>query len=151
MDPVLATVITVLWYAGYTIVGLFLIFRTIFMVRQQNIAIVERFGKFRRIAGPGLHVKIPFVDHIVHRVSLRVQQLLVEIETKTKDDVFAKVKVAVQYRVIAATAADSYYQLQNPENQIKAYVLDVVRSQVPVLKLDEAFEKKDDIAKATSL
>lgn len=149
MDPVLATVvIDVLLFIGCVIVGLILVLGTIFMVRQQNIAIIERFGKFHRIAGPGLRVKIPLVDHIVHHVSLRVQQLNVDIETKTKDDVFAKLKVAVQYRVIAATASDSYYQLQNPEHQIRAYVLDVVRAQVPVLKLDEAFEKKDDIAKA---
>jgi regulator of protease activity HflC (stomatin/prohibitin superfamily) len=143
--------VIVLWaffYVFTAFVVITLLFGTVFMVRQQNIAIVERFGRFHRIAGPGLHIKIPLVDRIVSRVSLRVQQLVVIIETKTKDDVFAKFNVAVQYRVIAATAADSYYQLQNAENQIKAYVLDVVRAKVPGMKLDEAFEKKDDIALA---
>jgi regulator of protease activity HflC (stomatin/prohibitin superfamily) len=125
-----------------------LISGSIFIVRQQSVAIIERFGRFHRIAGAGLWLKIPLVDRIVHRVSLRVQQLLVEVETKTKDDVFANLKVAVQYRVIAASASDSFYQLQNPASQIQAYVLDVVRARVPSLKLDEAFEKKDEIAEA---
>jgi regulator of protease activity HflC (stomatin/prohibitin superfamily) len=141
----MGTFATVLWFVAI-FVAFILLMGTLFIVRQQTIAIVERFGRFHRSVGPGLWVKIPLVDRIVQRVSLRVQQLVVEIETKTKDDVFAKLKVAVQYRVIAATAADSYYQLQNPASQIQAYVLDVVRARVPTLKLDEAFEKKDEIA-----
>ncbi len=144
MDAVAGTV----WFFVFLALIVVLLAGTVFMVRQQSIAIIERFGRFNRIAGPGLWMKIPLVDRIVERVSLRVQQLVVEIETKTKDDVFAKLKVAVQYRVIAASAADSFYQLQNPASQIQAYVLDVVRARVPSLKLDEAFEKKDEIAEA---
>jgi regulator of protease activity HflC (stomatin/prohibitin superfamily) len=116
-----------------------------FSVEQQNRAILERFGRYVRTASPGLNVKYPFIDSIAQRVSLRVQQLPVEVETKTLDNVFVKLFVAVQYRVVEGQEADAYYKLQNPRDQITSYVLDVVRAQVPKMNLDEVFEKKDEV------
>ena len=98
-----------------------------------------------RTAAPGLNVKIPLIDGIAQRVSLRVQQLPVEVETKTLDNVFVKLFVAVQYRVVEGQEADSYYKLQNHVDQITSYVLDVVRAKVPKMNLDEVFEKKDEV------
>ncbi|HUZ67574.1 MAG TPA: SPFH domain-containing protein [Beijerinckiaceae bacterium] len=119
-----------------------------YVVHQQTKKIVERLGKFHKLADPGLHFKIPFLDRLVYTVEMRVQQLLVTVETKTKDNVFVKVPVAVQYRAIPDRASDTYYQLANDTQQLTSYVLDVVRAKVPTLVLDEVFEKKDDIAKA---
>jgi regulator of protease activity HflC (stomatin/prohibitin superfamily) len=134
--------IAVVFFAVITVMA------TVFTVKQQTSAIVERFGKYVRTAHPGLRFKIPFVDAVVARVSLRVQQLLVEVETKTQDNVFVKLLVAVQYRVVAGSEADSFYKLDDHEEQIKSYVLDVVRAKVPKMNLDEVFEKKDDIGTA---
>ena len=119
-----------------------------FTVKQQTRAIVERFGRYVRTAKPGLNVKVPFIDHIVQRVSLRVQQLIVEVDTKTLDNVFVKLIVAVQFRVVEGSEADSYYKLQDHVEQIRSYVLDVVRAKVPRMNLDEVFEKKDDVGTA---
>lgn len=119
-----------------------------FTVRQQSCAIVERFGRYVRTARPGLQFKIPIIENIAQRVSLRVQQLLVEVETKTADNVFVKILVAVQYRVLEGSEADACYKLNNHEEQIQSYVLDVVRAKVPKMNLDEVFEKKDDIGTA---
>lgn len=130
------------------ILALILIPATFFTVQQQTTAIVERFGKYLRTAPPGLNVKIPFIDSVAQRVSLRVQQLIVDVETKTRDNVFVRLSVAVQYRVVPGSEADSYYKLQDHEEQIKSYVLDVVRAKVPNMNLDEVFEKKDDIGVA---
>jgi len=129
-------------------VAVFAFINSYFTVRQQSCAIVERFGRYVRTAPAGLRFKIPFIDSIVKRISLRVQQLLVEIETKTADNVFVKVLVAVQYRVLQGSEADATYKLDDHEEQIKSYVLDVVRAKVPKMNLDEVFEKKDDIGTA---
>jgi regulator of protease activity HflC (stomatin/prohibitin superfamily) len=130
------------------IIVLFLISRCLFVVHQQTKEIIERLGRFHRLANPGLNVKIPLLDKRVWKVELRVQQLSVTVETKTMDNVFVKVPVAVQYRAIPERAADTYYQLNDDEEQLTSYVLDVVRAKVPTLALDEVFEKKDDIAAA---
>ncbi len=119
-----------------------------FTVQQQSRAIIERFGKYVRTARPGLNFKLPYIENVVQRVSLRVQQLMVEVETKTLDNVFVKFFVAVQYRVVEGSEADSYYKLQDHVEQIKSYVLDVVRAKVPRMNLDEVFEKKDDVGAA---
>lgn len=120
----------------------------IFIVRQQTCAVVERLGKFHRIALPGLHIKIPMIDSVVSRLSLRINQLGVSVETKTLDNVFVNVVVAVQYRVLPNKVFEACYALQNPDNQIKAFVFDLVRAQVPKLILDDVFAKKNDIADA---
>ena len=119
---------------------------TLFTVEQRTAAIVQRLGKFIREAGPGLHVKVPFVDRIVGRVNLRVQQLDVKIETKTEDNVFVQMVVSVQYYVLPDKVYDAFYKLDDARRQITSYVFDVVRAQVPKIKLDDVFEKKDDIA-----
>src|SRR6185312_17221344 len=125
-----------------------LIFGSFYTVQQQTRAIVERFGKYVRTARPGLNFKLPYIERIAQRVSLRVQQLLVEVETKTLDNVFVRLFVAVQFRVVEGSEADSYYKLQDHEEQIKSYVLDVVRAKVPKMNLDEVFERKDDVGAA---
>jgi regulator of protease activity HflC (stomatin/prohibitin superfamily) len=120
----------------------------LFTVKQQTAAIVERFGKFKRVAGAGLNFKIPLIDRIAGRISLRVSQLDVRVETKTKDNVFVFVVVSVQYFVIPEKTVDAFYKLQNAEAQITSYVYDVVRARVPSITLDNVFEMKDDIAQA---
>jgi regulator of protease activity HflC (stomatin/prohibitin superfamily) len=141
------TVSLIFWtFVGFVLlIGLFSGF---FTVQQQTRAIVERFGRYMRTAKPGLNFKIPYIEHVVQRVSLRVQQLPVEVETKTLDNVFVKIFVAVQYRVVEGNEADSFYKLQDHVAQIESYVLDVVRAKVPRMNLDEVFEKKDDVGLA---
>lgn len=119
-----------------------------FTVKQQSAVIIERFGKFLSVRNSGLQLKIPIVDRIAGRVNLRIQQLDVIIETKTKDNVFVKMKVSVQFKVIQDKVYDAFYKLEYPHDQITAYVFDVVRAEVPKLKLDDVFERKDDIAVA---
>ena len=119
-----------------------------FTVHTQEAVIVERFGKFKRVAQAGLNFKTPFIDSTTKPVSLRVQQLEVNIESKTKDNVFVNVPVAVQYRIREEQVVDAYYKLSNPEAQIRSYVFDTVRSALSGLELDAAFESKDDIARS---
>lgn len=125
-----------------------LLFSGIFVVKQQTAAIVERFGRFTSIRQSGLHFRIPIIDKIAGRISLRILQLDVIVETKTKDDVFVKLKVSVQYKVVVDKVYDAFYKLDYPQDQITSYVFDVVRAVVPKMKLDDVFEKKDDIANA---
>lgn len=126
--------------------GLVTLFASFFTVKQATAAIVERLGKFHSVRHSGLHLKIPFVDKVAKRMNLRIQQLDVIIDTKTLDNVFIRMKVSVQYQVIRDQVADSFYKLENPDNQITSYVFDVVRAEVPKMKLDDVFVKKDDIA-----
>ena len=126
--------------------GLVVLFASFFTVKQATAAIVERLGKFHSVRHAGLHLKIPFIDQVAKRMNLRIQQLDVIIDTKTLDNVFIRMKVSVQYQVIKEQVADSFYKLENPENQITSYVFDVVRAEVPKLKLDDVFVRKDDIA-----
>ena len=121
---------------------------TFFTVEQQTAAVVTRFGKFVRIAPPGLNVKVPIIDAVAGRINLRVRQLDVKVETKTEDNVFVHMTVSVQTVVLPEKAYESFYKLAHPESQITAYVFDVVRARVPKIKLDDLFEKKDEIADA---
>ena len=133
----------------YTIIlpiGLLLLFFTFFIVKQQSAAVVERFGKFVNVRQSGLQLKIPIIDSVAGRLSLRIQQLDVVVETKTKDDVFVKLKVSVQFKVIKEKVYDAFYKLDNPGDQITSFIFDVVRAEVPKLILDDVFLKKDDIA-----
>ena len=123
-----------------------LLFGIFFIVKQQSAAIVERFGRFIGVRHSGLQLKIPIIDRIAGRVSLRIQQLDVVVETKTKDDVFVKIKVSVQYKVIKDKVYEAFYKLDFPQDQITSYVFDVVRAEVPKMILDDVFEKKDDVA-----
>ena len=133
----------------YTFLILFItliLFGTFFIVKQQSAAIVERFGKFISTRQSGLQLKIPIIDRVAGRLSLRIQQLDVVVETKTKDDVFVKIKVSVQFKVIKDKVYDAFYKLDFPQDQITSYVFDVVRAEVPKMILDDVFEKKDDVA-----
>jgi len=118
----------------------------LFVVKQQTAAIIERLGKFSSIKNAGLNFKVPVIDKIVFRMNLRIQQLDVLVETKTKDNVFVRMKISVQFQVLPSSVYDAYYRLQNPHEQITAYIFDVVRAEVPKMKLDDVFERKDDIA-----
>ena len=127
---------------------LLLILSGVFVVKQQTAGIIERFGRFTSIRQSGLHYRIPLIDKIAGRLSLRILQLDVIVETKTKDDVFVKLKVSVQYKVVKEKVYDAFYKLEYPQDQITSYVFDVVRAVVPKMKLDDVFEKKDEIANA---
>ncbi len=122
-----------------------------FIVNQQTCAVIERLGKFHRIVESGLWFKIPFIDSIAARLSFRIHQLDVAVETKTLDNVFVNVVVAVQYKILPEKVYEACYMLQDPGYQIKAFVFDLVRAQVPKLVLDDVFSKKDDIADAVKL
>ena len=122
-------------------------FSTVFVVRQQSVAIIERFGRYHKIASSGIHSRLPFgIDKIASRIQLRLLQSEIVVETKTKDNVFVMMNVATQYRVNKRNVTDAYYKLMRPEAQIKSYIEDALRSSVPKLTLDELFEKKDEIA-----
>jgi regulator of protease activity HflC (stomatin/prohibitin superfamily) len=127
------------------LITLFL-FSAIFTVKQQTAAVIETFGKFSSIRQSGFQIKIPIIQRIAGRLSLKIQQLDVIIETKTKDDVFVKLKVSVQYKVIKSKVEDAFYKLDYPHDQITSYVFDVVRAEVPKMILDDVFLRKDDIA-----
>jgi len=130
------------------VLAVLLILSGLFIVKQQTSAIIERFGRFLAIRQSGLHIKIPLIDRVAGRMSLKILQLDVIVETKTKDDVFVKLKVSVQYKVLTEKVYDAFYKLDYPQDQITSYVFDVVRAEVPKMKLDDVFEKKDDIANA---
>jgi len=117
-------------------------------VRTQEVGIVEDLGQFKKLIDPGLHFILWPIQSVSGTLSLRIQQLDVFCETKTRDNVFVNVAVAVQYRVITESAYDAYYRLSDPRGQIQSYVFDVVRSTVPRMELDEAFASKSDIAVA---
>ncbi len=125
---------------------IFVLFFTVFTVEQQSVKVIQRLGKFSRIAYPGLNFKIPVIENIAGRVSLRVDQLDVKVETKTEDSVFVHVLVSVQFFVDPQKVYEAFYKLQDPARQITSFVFDVVRAKVPKIKLDDVFEKKDDIA-----
>ena len=119
----------------------------LYVVRQQSVAIVERFGRYQKIATSGIHMRLPFgIDKIAARIQLRLLQSEIVVETKTKDNVFVMMNVATQYRVNEQNVTDAYYKLMRPEAQIKSYIEDALRSSVPKLTLDDLFEKKDEIA-----
>lgn len=125
-----------------------ILFSAAFTVKQQTAAIIERFGKFHSVRLPGFHLKIPFVDRIAGKVSVKIQQLDVIVETKTKDDVFVRLKVSVQFNILKDGIYEAFYRLENSGEQITSYVFDVIRAEVPKMKLDEVFERKDDVAVA---
>ena len=136
-------------YIVLLVVGVFLLLmmaNMFFTVEQQSAAIIQRFGKFVRIAPPGLNLKIPLIDAIASRVDLRVKQFDVKVETKTEDNVFVHVVVSVHYYVLPDKVYESFYKLTHPESQIMSFVFDVVRARVPKIKLDDVFERKDEVA-----
>ncbi|KAF5292205.1 hypothetical protein FQR65_LT11303 [Abscondita terminalis] len=125
-----------------------LLFKSFFTVSQQSVDVIERFGKYTRCAHAGLNFKIPFVERIAGAISLRIYPLDVTLDTKTQDNVIVKIQVSVQYRIKEDRVYDAFYKLENAREQITAYVLDLVRAEVPTMSLDAVFEKKDSIANA---
>ena len=129
------------------VVGATVFISSLYVVKQQSVAIIERFGRYQKISNSGIHVRAPFgIDKIAARVQLRLLQSEIVVETKTQDNVFVTMNVATQYRVNENNVTDAYYKLMRPEAQIKSYIEDALRSSVPKLTLDELFEKKDEIA-----
>jgi regulator of protease activity HflC (stomatin/prohibitin superfamily) len=135
-----------IFFYGFSFLLFLIIISGIFTVKQQSAVVVERFGKFQSIRYPGLNFKIPVIDKKSRPISLKINQLDVMVETKTSDDVFVALKVSVQFIILKEKVFDAYYRLENPREQINAYVFDVVRAEVPKMKLDDVFIKKDDIA-----
>ena len=130
----------------FIFLGLVLLFSSFFTVKQQTAVVIERFGKYASTRSSGLQLKVPVIDRVAGRVNLKIQQLDVMIETKTKDNVFVKLKVSVQFKVLQEKVYEAFYKLEYPHDQITSYVFDVVRAEVPKLILDDVFERKDDVA-----
>ncbi len=127
---------------------IFIVLSGLFVVKQQTAVIIERFGKFAGIRQAGLNFKIPIIDRIAGRISLKIQQLDVIVETKTQDDVFVHLKISVQFLIQRDHVYNAFYKLQNPHEQITAFIFDTVRAEVPKMILDDVFVKKEEIALA---
>jgi len=119
-----------------------------FQVMTAEAAVIQRMGKFQRVATAGINFKLPWLDQIAGRIDLRVQQLALDVETKTKDNVFVKIPVSVQYHVIPDKVYEAFYKLANPKQQISSYVFNVILGHVPKMILDDAFLQQSDIAVA---
>lgn len=119
---------------------------TAYVVPQQQAYIIERFGKFHAVKFAGIHCKLPLIDRIAMKTNMRVSQLNVKIETKTLDNVFVEIVASTQYRVNAENVAKAYYELRDPQGQLRSYMEDALRSAIPTLTLDDAFARKDDVA-----
>ncbi|HXM61871.1 MAG TPA: SPFH domain-containing protein [Terriglobales bacterium] len=118
----------------------------LFQVRTAEAVVIQRMGKFLRVANAGINFKLPWLDQIAGRIDLRVQQLALDVETKTKDNVFVKIPVSVQYHVIPEKVYEAFYKLANPKQQISSYVFNVILGHVPKMILDDAFLQQSDIA-----
>lgn len=129
------------------IVAIWLIANSVYIVPQQMTYIVERLGKYHIASDAGIHVRIPLIDRIAAKIDMRVLQLESNIKTKTKDDTFVTLAVAVQYRVDKGRVYEAFYELSDPEAQIESYIEDVVRNSVPGITLDDTFSQKDTIAR----
>ena len=136
------------WMIVIAVAAVILPASSIFTVKQMTAAIIERFGRFHAVRFAGLRFKLPFIDRIVKVSNLRIQQLDVDVETKTQDNVFINTKVSIQYKVLKDQVADSFYKLENPTAQIESYVFDTVRSEIPMLILDDVFSNKEAVAKS---
>lgn len=130
------------------VVLLLLIIKSVIIVPEKKIYVIQRLGKFKRMASPGLGFIIPFIDQKAGIINMRVQQLDVDVETKTRDDVFVHLRVSVQFQVMSDKIFDAHYALDNHRHQIASYVFDDVRAEVPKMELDDVFAKKEDIAQA---
>jgi regulator of protease activity HflC (stomatin/prohibitin superfamily) len=144
MEAIILAVVAVL----LLLLLIWIAFSAVFTVSQQTAAVIEHFGRFHHIAEAGLHFKIPIVQRIRERTSLRVQQLDVRVESKSQDNVFVELAIAVQYQVKPDAIQEAVYRLTNHNQQIESYVFDVVRAEVPKKTLEEVFEDKETIALA---
>ncbi|MGB1103293.1 MAG: SPFH domain-containing protein [Crocinitomicaceae bacterium] len=131
-----------------TVVGLILIIKAVIIVPEKKVYVIQRLGRFQRMASPGFGIIIPFIDSKAGVVNMRVQQLDVDVETKTRDDVFVHIRVSVQFQVMQNRIWEAFYSLDNHRHQIASYIFDDVRAEVPKMELDDVFAKKEDIAVA---
>jgi regulator of protease activity HflC (stomatin/prohibitin superfamily) len=130
------------------VILLYIILASFFTVRTAEVAVITRFGKFLRVAEPGLNWKSPIFDSVAGLVSLRVNQITLTMETKTRDNVFVTIPISVQNRVRPEKVYDAYYKLSDPVAQIKSYVEQVILGHVPGMTLDEVFASQSSIAAA---
>ena len=128
------------------VIAFYFLIRSIMIIPERQSWVIQRLGKFNRIAQPGLKLRIPIIESVASKENLRIQQLDVDVETKTNDDVFVILKISVQYRVIGNKVYEAFYELDDPHGQIASYIFDEVRAEVPKLPLDDVFARKDDIA-----
>src|SRR6266849_5824452 len=135
-------------YVLLAVVAFVLVLGNFFTVNTAQVAVITRFGRFLRVANPGLNWKLPFIDSIAGLVSLRVNQITLTMETKTKDNVFVTIPISVQNRVRPEKVYDAYYKLSDPVAQIKSYVEQVILGHVPGMTLDEVFATQSSIAAA---
>ncbi|HUL15994.1 MAG TPA: SPFH domain-containing protein [Terriglobales bacterium] len=145
MNMELGTVFLIL----FIIIGIFvlsMVLGSFFTVETAQVAIVQRLGKFARVAGPGLNWKTPYLETVVRRLSMKVQQFDVQVETKTQDNVFVQIPVSIQYKVIPDAVEAAFYKLSDPVKQIESMVYNVVLGHVPKMKLDDTFLNQADIA-----
>ena len=144
MDPITSVLLII----GFLVVifALSIVFGSFFTVETAQVAIVQRLGKFARVAGPGLNWKTPFLEIVVRRMSMKVQQFDVQVETKTQDNVFVQIPVSIQYKVIPDGVEAAFYKLSDPVKQIESMVYNVVLGHVPKMKLDDTFLNQADIA-----
>ena len=142
----LPTMIVLVVLAIIVLFALSLVFKSFFTVEQAHAGIVQRLGKFLRIAQPGLNFKMPYLDVVVANISLQVQQLDVKVETKTKDNVFVQIPIAIQYQVKPDKIYDAFYKLASPVKQIESFVYNVILGHVPKMTLDETFDQQSQIA-----
>jgi regulator of protease activity HflC (stomatin/prohibitin superfamily) len=141
----LTTVFLVLIFIVFVFV-LSIVMGSFFTVETAQVAIVQRLGKFARVAGPGLNWKTPFLETVVRRLSMKVQQFDVQVETKTQDNVFVQIPVSIQYKIIPEGVESAFYKLSDPVKQIESMVYNVVLGHVPKMKLDDTFLNQADIA-----
>ena len=136
------------WIIAVIILALIvvLLVASIFIVPQQQAYIIERFGKFHTVQFAGIHARMSIVDRIAMKTNMRVNQLNVQLETKTLDNVFVTVVASTQFRVNPNDVATAYYELRDPAGQLRSYMEDALRSAIPALTLDDAFARKDDVA-----
>jgi len=139
---------TIVLYSIGGVIGLILIIKAVLLVNEKTVYVIQRLGKYRRMADAGFGLIIPFIDRKAGVINLRTQQLDVDVETKTLDDVFVHVRVSVQFKVMDNKLHESFYSLDNPRHQIASYIFDDVRAEVPKMELDDVFAKKEDIATA---
>jgi len=133
------------------IIALTFILGSFFTVNTAQVAVITRFGKFLRVAEAGLNWKVPYIDTVTGLISLRVNQITLTMETKTKDNVFVTIPISVQNRVKPEKVYDAYYKLSDPVAQIKSYVEQVILGHVPGMTLDEVFASQSSIAAAVKL
>jgi regulator of protease activity HflC (stomatin/prohibitin superfamily) len=128
------------------LLALSIVLGSFFTVETAQVAIVQRLGKFARVAGPGLNWKTPYLETVVRRLSMKVQQFDVQVETKTQDNVFVQIPVSIQYKIIPEGVEAAFYKLSDPVKQIESMVYNVVLGHVPKMKLDDTFLNQADIA-----